>query len=169
MIGIDDNIPFRANNATTNDSSHFGTVNSNATTATTTTKAAITPSDAIRVIGGKFIFGSTSLKTETIVLLLMFGICTIIYSSKYHYFDVETWIGYSGIYLKTLLNGLKSASEWNALKCERKLIDIEGTRYLLNGNMGARGMWLLFQVHIPNAQPQKSNTKTTFRGAAERR
>lgn len=66
VIGIDDDIPFRVNNASTNDSSH--------------TANAI--SEQIKPVG-TFRFESTSLTTGTIVLLLMFGICTIIYSGEY--------------------------------------------------------------------------------------
>lgn len=72
VIDIDDNIPFRTNNDRTNNSSQAGTVTINASTTTPT-----------NMNDGRFLFESTSLKTETIVLLLMFGICTIIYSSKY--------------------------------------------------------------------------------------
>lgn len=72
MIDIDDNIPFSVNNASTNDSTHIVPVILNTTTLP----------DQIEPVG-KFMFTSTSLKTETIVLLLMFGICTIIYSGKY--------------------------------------------------------------------------------------
>lgn len=72
MIDVDDNIPFGENNMSTNGSFNIGTVSLNAT---------IQP-DRIEPVG-KFVFNSASLKTETIVLLLMFGICTIIYSGKY--------------------------------------------------------------------------------------
>lgn len=77
VIDIDDNIPFRANNDSTNSTTHVGTVTLNASSTTTTTATAADLND------GRFRFESTSLKTETIVLLFMFGICTIIYCSKY--------------------------------------------------------------------------------------
>lgn len=81
MIDIDDNIPFRANNASTNDSSN----STHTGIRTAVTPNATTPPHRIEPVG-KFMFESTSVKTETIVLLLMFGICTIIYSGKYRFY-----------------------------------------------------------------------------------
>lgn len=80
VIDIDDNIPFKENNASTNDISYFRTMRLNSTT---------TQANGIEKPVGKFMFKSMSLKTETIVLLSMFGICTIIYSSKYYCIDVK--------------------------------------------------------------------------------
>lgn len=81
VIDIDDNIPFSVNNDSTNSSSYVGTDTMNASSSTTTTATA-----AADMNDGRFLFESTSLKTETIVLLLMFGMCTIIYCSKYFIF-----------------------------------------------------------------------------------
>lgn len=86
VIDIDDNIPFIANNASTNSSSHVSMVTLNASTTTTTTATVVATTNTnatFAMVDGQFLFESTSLKTETIVLLLMFGICTIIYGSKY--------------------------------------------------------------------------------------
>ncbi|XP_055297190.1 adenylate cyclase type 6 isoform X2 [Sitodiplosis mosellana] len=72
VIDIDDNIPFRANNASINDSTTHAV-------RTAIQPNATTPPYGVEPVG-KFMFETTLLKTETIVLLLMFGICTIIYS-----------------------------------------------------------------------------------------
>ncbi|XP_031621838.1 adenylate cyclase type 6 [Contarinia nasturtii] len=73
VIDIDDNIPFRANNTSTNDISHIRTMRLNGTTMQPNGIHSEKPF-------GMLMFKSMSLKTETIVLLSMFGICTIIYS-----------------------------------------------------------------------------------------
>lgn len=102
VIDIDDNIPFSANNASTNDSTTH-TVRTATSNATTTPKTTSPPH--INVPVGKFVFESTSLKTETIVLLLMFGICTIIYSSKYR------------LYWHKIQLKVKYFSSWNTKQC----------------------------------------------------